>query len=83
MNTYEENITKLEEILQTLNSEVPLEQAVKLYEKAQVLIEASNKQLKSAETRITKVTESINGTLNVQDMSLQESSQHEVMTSDN
>ena len=79
MKTYEENIQELEALLEALNGDITLDEAVKKYETAQKMIAVCHAQLQQAETKIQKVTESISG-LEVSRFESVNSSQQELMS---
>ena len=66
--TYEENIDKIDEIIEKLeNSELSLDESITEYEKAIKLIKESEKLLEQAVGKIQKVMEK-NGTLKIEEM---------------
>lgn len=50
--SFEEQMKRLEQILEKLNQESPLDEAIKLYEEASSLLNACQKDLSQAQTRI-------------------------------
>lgn len=54
--TFEENLTKLEDIVKKLESgETPLDEAIEKYTEAMKLAEVCDKKLKNAEEQISKI----------------------------
>ena len=66
--SFEESYDELEKILEKLNSgETPLEESLKLYEKAETLIENCNKKLTSAEQKIQTLIKNREGKIETED----------------
>jgi exodeoxyribonuclease VII small subunit len=56
--TFEEKMKRLDEIVVIMDSnELPLDETLKLYEEAQVLIKDLEKELKEAKTKVAKYVE--------------------------
>ena len=65
---FEKAFARLEEILEKMNSgEVPLDDAIKIYEEADKLIKQCNKRLTSAEQKIEKLVKSRDGELHTEE----------------
>ncbi len=63
--TFEESITRLQEIAQILDSqEVDVETSIKLYEEGIVLAKECYKQLKDAELKITNLKKQLEDEIN-------------------
>ena len=66
--TFEKAFGRLEEILEKMTSgEVPLDNAIKLYEEADKLIKQCSKRLTSAERKIEKLVKSRSGELKTEE----------------
>ena len=62
--TFEENIERLEEIVQIIESgDVPLTESMKLFKEGTALIEKCSKILNEAELQVSKVTVAADGSL--------------------
>ena len=65
---FEKAFARLEEILEMMNSgEVPLDDAIKLYEEADKLIKQCNKRLTSAEQKIEKLVKTRSGEIKTEE----------------
>lgn len=65
---FEEALQRLEEIVDKLEEgEVPLSQAVKLYEEGLRLSKVCLKQLNEAELRLKKITKNLDGSFTVEE----------------
>lgn len=68
--TFEENLTKLEDIVKNLESgETPLDEAIDKFTEAMKLVEVCDKKLKNAEEQITKI---VNKDGKLEDFSVEE-----------
>ncbi len=66
--TFEKAFSRLEEILNKMSSgQVPLDDAIKLYEEADKLIKQCSKRLTSAEQKIEKLVKSRSGELHTEE----------------
>lgn len=61
--TFEKSFARLEEILEKMNSDVALDESLKLYEEADKLIAQCNKRLVEAETKIEMLIKNREGEL--------------------
>ena len=62
--SFEKAFERLEEILELMNSgKVPLEQSLKLFEEAEILMRHCGETLQSAEQKIERLIKERNGTL--------------------
>lgn len=53
--SFEDQMTRIEDILEKLNSQLPLEESVALYEEANQLLAGCESTLKNAETKVEKL----------------------------
>lgn len=66
--TFEKAFSRLEEILEKMSSgQVPLDDAIKLYEEADKLIKQCSKRLTSAEQKIEKLVKTRSGELKTEE----------------
>lgn len=66
--TFEESFTRLEKILETLESEdCSLEETIKLYEEGLTLTKTCYDKLNNAELRIKEINKSIKGDLEIKE----------------
>lgn len=65
--TFEENIEEIDKIIRKLEDGIDLDESMKEYEKAMILLEKSNNILEKAEGKIKKVMEK-NGEIIVEDL---------------
>lgn len=59
--SFEKQIKRLEDILDKLNTQLPLEESIKLYEEADTLLTQCQSALKSAESKIEQLLAKRNG----------------------
>jgi exodeoxyribonuclease VII small subunit len=68
-NTFESSLKRLEAIVQQLeDGEVPLSDAVKLYEEGILLSKECLKQLTDVETKLKKITADLDGSFKLTDL---------------
>jgi exodeoxyribonuclease VII small subunit len=68
-NTFESSLKRLEAIVQHLeDGQVPLSDAVKLYEEGILLSKQCLKQLTDVETKLKKITADLDGSFKLTDM---------------
>ncbi len=68
--TFEKSLNRLEEIVDTLESgDVPLSDAVKLYEEGIKLSKDCLKQLNDVEVKLKKISSEIDGSFAIEDLS--------------
>jgi exodeoxyribonuclease VII small subunit len=66
---FEKSLKRLEDIVGTLeNGEVPLTEAVKLYEEGITLSKACLKQLNDVELKLKKITAELDGSFRTEDL---------------
>ncbi len=68
--TIDEQLTKLEEITKRLEGEIPLEEALDLFEQGITLAAAVKEQLDDAKIKVMKVAEKAKGTFSLADFDL-------------
>lgn len=60
--SFEASLSRLDEIVQRMeNGDVPLDEALKLFEEGTSLVASCTKQLDEAELKVTKLTQSADG----------------------
>jgi len=68
--TFEKSLNRLEEIVETLESgDVPLSDAVKLYEEGIKLSKDCLKQLNDVEVKLKKISSELDGSFAIEDLS--------------
>ncbi len=68
--TIDEQLTKLEEITKRLEGDIPLEEALDLFEQGITLAAAIKEQLDHAKIKVMKVAEKAKGTFSLTDFDL-------------